>query len=124
MANLAPTIEWTDNTPEGKVAIISGNMGTYATGGQELDLTSAPFTGVNAFTSVRSVEIIEGPYTSAGVKTDPTVCSSLQYDFDTSRAVATGVVLAYAEDGTSALQAESAEVDLSAVLFRMRITGT
>lgn len=122
---LTTTIVRTANTALGKETIADVQFdSSYPTGGETLDLTAAPFTGVDAFTAVYSVDVIEGPYTSAGVKTAPATCSSIHYDFAASRAVATGVLLAFAEDGTSGVQAQVADTtNLSAVFCRLRING-
>ena len=122
---LTITIVRTDNTPLGKETIAEVTFdSSYATGGETLDLTAAPFTGADAFTAVDSVTVIEGPYTTAGVPTARTVCSSIHYDFATGRAPATGLLFAFAEDGTSGVQAQVAgTTDLSAVVCRVKING-
>ena len=100
------------------------NMGTYATGGDTLDLTATPFTGANAFASVASVRVIEGPYDVNGAKTVVDTCSSIQYVFATSRAPATGLLMAYAEGAVSGVEAEVSDTtDLSAVFVRLHIVG-
>lgn len=123
---LTTTIVRTANTALGKETVAEVTFdASYATGGETLDLTAAPFTGVDAFTTVNSVSVLEGPYTSAGVPTARTLCSAVRYDFAASRAVATGLLFADAEDGTSGVTTQVAgAVDLSAVIVRLLIVGT
>lgn len=122
---LTLTMVRTANTLLGKESIADCQFdASYATGGETLDLTAAPFTGVDAFTTVASVAVVEGPYTSAGAKTAPTTCSSIQYDFATGRAPATGTLMAFAEDAGGVEAQVAATTDLSAVFCRLRITGT
>lgn len=119
------TIVRSENTARGKEAIAEVTFdASYPTGGETLDLTAAPFTGVDAFTAVSSVAVVEGPYTSAGAKMLPATVSSIQYDFSTSRVPGTGVLMAYFEDGTSGVEAQVVNAtDLSTVLCRLHIVG-
>lgn len=114
------------NDAGGKHAIVDATFdSSYPTGGETLDLTAAPFTGVDAFTTVVSVTVTEGPKLSTGAPPARTLCSSIQYDHAASRAVATGVLFAFAEDGTSGVQAQVADTtDLSTVSCRLHIVGT
>ena len=123
---LTVTLVRADPTPLGKEAVFEVQFdSSYPTGGETLDLSVATLGIGPGFTTVVSVSIEEGPYTSAGAKTLPATCSSIQYDFAASRAVATGLLLAYAEDGTSGVEAQVANTtNLSAVYCRIKVVGT
>lgn len=114
-----------ENTTMGKEAIADVTFdSSYPTNGETIDFTAAPFTGVDLFTTVRTVEVAEGPYTSAGAKLAATVCTRVDYDFSASRVVSTGKLLAYAESATGEETEVANTTDLSTVVCRMRITGT
>lgn len=123
---LTLAIARTANTELGKESVVTCTFdSSYPTGGETLDLTASPFTGVDAFTSTYFVDVVEGPYDSNGAKITPATCSSIHYDPAASRAVDTGVLLAYYEDGTSGVTAQVANTtNLSTVLCRLFIVGT
>ena len=113
------------NTAMGKQAIADVTFdSSYPTNGETIDFTAAPFTGLDAFTSVYTVEVAEGPYTSAGAKLAATVCTRVDYDFSASRVVSTGKLVAYAESATGEATEGANTTDLSTVVVRMRIMGT
>ena len=113
------------NTAMGKQAIADVTFdSSYPTNGETIDFTAAPFTGLDAFTSVYTVEVAEGPYTSAGAKLAATVCTRVDYDFSASRVVSTGKLVAYAESATGEATEVANTTDLSTVVVRMRIMGT
>lgn len=97
---------------------------SYPTGGETLDLSTAGSLDTNGFGTVYACGLIEGPYTTAGVPIAQTLCSKVQYDFATSRAVATGLLFALAEDGTSGVTTQVANTtDLSTVVCRLLVIG-
>lgn len=122
---LTVTMVRTENTPSGKETILEVQFdASYPTGGEALDLTAAPTSGADAFTAVDSVAVVEGPYLSTGAPVARTLCSSIQYDPAASRAPATGLLFAFAEDGTSGVQAQvAATTDMSTVLCRLHVKG-
>lgn len=124
---LAITILRTANGPLGKETLAEVTFDAiYPTGGEVFDLAAAPFTGVNAFTSTIAVDVVEGPYeASTFAPIAQTLCCKIQYDAAAGRAVGTGTLVAFAENGTSGVTTEVADTtDLSTVLCRVRITGT
>lgn len=117
------------NTALGKMSIFDVTAdSSYASGGETLDLSSAnttTFTAASAndyFTAVDAVIIAEGPYDSDGAPIARTTCCGVQYDFAASRAVATGKLYYFKEDGTSGVTAE-ASGDLSTVIVRILVIG-
>lgn len=125
---LTTTIIRTANTELGKVTIAEVTFdASYPTGGETLDLTAAPFTGVDLFTTVTSVGVIEGPYLSTGARPAITLCVDIAYDPAAARAVATGVLLAHqfsAADATGLYQQVADTTNMSTVLCRLLIVGT
>lgn len=124
--SLTATIKRAENTETGKVCYALVQLAaSYSTGGDVLDLTASPFTGANAFTTVRSVKVVEGPQGSDYAVTDPATVCKVQYVAAASRAVATGTLMAFAENGSSGVTAEvTASTDISAVYVLVKIDGT
>lgn len=121
---LTVTLQRHENTACGKEAwLLCKFDNSYATGGETLDLTADPLTGALAFTSVVAVEIVEGPHAATTyAPIAQTVCSKVQYVAAASRAVATGVLYAFAEDGTSGVTSQ-ASGDLSTVYVQVHVVG-
>lgn len=124
---LVTTILRTANTELGKVTLAETTFdSSYPTGGEVLDLTAAPFTGVDSFTTVLSVSVVGGPFVATTfAPVAQTLCAKIQYDPAAAHAVATGTLQAFVEDGTSGVTTQvAATTDLSTVLCRLLIIGT
>jgi len=90
---------------------------SYPDNGEAIDFTASPFSGVDAYTTVRQVHV-DSPKTSTGALIAETVCSRVQYD------PAAGKLIAYKEDGTSGVTAAVADAtDLSTVYVDLLIIG-
>lgn len=115
----------TDNMKGMKVGVIDVTFdSSYPTGGETLDLSTSGSLGANGYGTLYSVGVIEGPYASTGAPIAQTLCSKIQYDFAAGRAVATGLLFALAEDGTSGVTTEVADTtDLSTVICRLLVIG-
>lgn len=126
MANISA--RFIENIGATKQAIVECDFdASYATGGEAIDFTAAPFTGANAFTEVFSCAVVEQYSTAAPPAVlAPTLFTRGQYlpsAQGATHVAASGTVVAFAESGTGEETQVAATTNLSTVRVRLHVIG-